>query len=125
MAKPQEIRELAERLGEQRATLRQMEANVRRVQAGIQMLELRLEAIAPTSPTNAPGAAKTGDVAAKVLSLLEGAPEKEFGTPDVEKSLGEGTTPASVRAALSRLEREKRIVRVRRGVYAAKKGGEE
>lgn len=125
MVKPQEIRELAERLGERRATLRQQEQEVRRLQLQIQDLERKLEAVAPTAPAGAPGAASAGDVATKVLSLVEAAPEKEFVTAEVEKLLADGTSSASVRAALSRLEREKRIVRVRRGVYTAKKGGNE
>jgi hypothetical protein len=105
--KIEDVRKLAERLGMLKERRRQLDAE-------ISELELDLD--------NRSGKGVTGEtavpalVAEQILEVMGRSAEATFDTAELERQL-QGVRSATIRAALSRLVKESKVRRVKRGVY--------
>lgn len=111
------IIDVAHRLQEARARVRELEAELDALLQSVQGGRRQPSPEAPEA-TATPQRRRPGSVASRVLEVLEAAPEESFRVPDLAERLGYSNL-RSLRATMLRLTRSRKIRRASRGYYRA------
>jgi hypothetical protein len=106
MKKGQEIRELAERLGQLKERKWQLETQIKDLEAKLSRLT--------------PGGGATQAIEGKILAAVDAEAERDFRVQDLVGITG--AKPATIRAAVARLKAASQIRSEERGVYRSAKG---